>query len=104
MTTISFPEKDPDERDDFKLHWSNRIAPLGDTIPDDGSLWEIVTDQTGSLNPLNIYDSDVYNAGLSTRVWLEGGVAGQTYELLNTVVTAGARTLQRTVKIKVKEH
>src|SRR5690554_4842069 len=48
-----FDPKDPDERDDFKLDWTPRLAPLGDTI--ETSTWQIVTDMTGDPSPLNIY-------------------------------------------------
>jgi hypothetical protein len=99
---IKFPYKDPDERDDFKLHWVNRLAPEPDTIAT--STWEIITDMSGDGFPLNIYDEDIFNEGLSTRCWLEGGTDGNTYLLLNEVVTVGARTLQQTIQIKVKSR
>lgn len=99
---IKYDPKDPDERDDFKLHWSARLAPIDDTI--DTSTWAIVTDQTGSSNPLNIFDEDKLNENLSTRLWLEGGVEGTTYAIRNEIVTVGGRTLQQTIYIPVKEH
>jgi hypothetical protein len=102
MAKIKYDPKDPDERDDFKLAWATRLAPFDDTV--DTSSWTIVTDQTGSANPLNIFDEDVLDAALSTRLWLEGGVEGTTYEILNEIVTLGGRTLQQTIYIPVKSH
>lgn len=101
---IKFDPKDPDERDDFKLNWTNRLAPIADTIADGQSTWTIVTDQTGSANPLNIYDNDIFNSNKSTRAWIEGGVEGTKYELLNEVITTGGRTLQQTCYLPVKSH
>jgi len=102
MAKIKYDPKDPDERDDFKLSWATRLAPIADTI--ETSTWAIQNDQSGSDNPANVYDSDVLNEGKSTRLWLEGGVEGTTYEILNEVITLGGRTLQATVYIPVKSH
>jgi hypothetical protein len=112
MTSLKFPDKDPDNREDFKLHWTNRLASNDPADTISTSEWLIVTsltdatplDQSASTNPLNIYADDIFNSGKSTRVWLEGGVAGQSYFLRNRVVTVGARQLDRTVVVKVKEQ
>lgn len=97
---IKYDPKDPDERDDFKLDWTARLAPIDDTIVT--STWAIVTDQTGASSPLNIFDQD--NTTLTTRLWIEGGDEGVTYEILNEILTTGGRTLQQTIYIPCKSH
>lgn len=96
-----FDPKDPDERDDFKLNWTRRLAPIDDTVYE--SAWEIVTDMSGDTNPLAVFDDDIMTGAKATRVWLEGGTSGNTYKLENTIVTVGGRTLQDTISIKVKD-
>ena len=97
---IKFPYKDPDEKQDYKLHWTNRLTPLADTVAT--STWSIVTDMTGDVAPLEIVTSDIYNVNLSTRVWLRAGTIGNTYQLLNHIVTVGGRILEQTCSIKIK--
>jgi hypothetical protein len=37
-----------------------------------------------------------------TKVWLSGGADGQSYLVLNRITTVGGRTMDQTMKLKVK--
>jgi hypothetical protein len=40
----------------------------------------------------------------STTVWLSGGTAGTRYTLINRIVTAGGRTVERSLEIVVSSN
>lgn len=46
-------------------------------------------------------DSETHADGLAT-VWVSGGTIGQTYRLVNTIVTSGGRTAQRSIDVSVQ--
>lgn len=48
-------------------------------------------------------DSDT-NTTTTATVWLSGGTADTEYEVTNTIVTAGGRTAQRTLIVKVEKR
>lgn len=97
---IKLPYKDPDEKQDYKLHWTNRLTPLADTIA--SSTWSIVEATQTDEDPLVIVTQDLYDSNLSTRVWLQGGKLGAKYQLLNHIVTNGGRILEQTCELKIK--
>jgi hypothetical protein len=92
---------DPDEVKDYVVNWSAILD--GDVI--NGSTWEIPSEAVGLTK-----DSDTYN-DTTTTIWLSvtspdtnrATLAGNTYGLLNTITTIGGRTLQRTIKLGIKE-
>ena len=86
---LAFPNKDPNEVLDYQIDWTLRLA--GDTIST--STWTV---------PAGITKDSDSNTTTAATVWLSGGTLGETYELLNRIVTAGARTMDQTVKIKIK--
>lgn len=81
--------KDPDENADFGVDWSNRLA--GDTIV--SSSWIL---PAGLISSANSYEGNL------AIIWLHGGTLGKTYEVLNRVVTAGGRTFDQTVSLRIK--
>lgn len=89
--------KDPDARLDYAVSWAAWLAEVSDTLAT--SAWTIITAAT--VPPL-VLDSDVSNTTIAT-VWLSGGKAGTKYALRNRVTTAGGRTDDRTVYVKVTE-
>lgn len=93
MTTPSFPFKDPNEVLDYTLDWTSRLGV--DTIQT--SNWSI---SAGS--GLVIDSQSVDGTNKKTTVWLSGGTENISYTLLNRVVTAGGRTMDQSVKLKVK--
>lgn len=87
--SLSWPFKDPDEVLDYKIEWSSRLS--GDTIST--SIWVV---PSGITQVTNTNDSN------STTIWLSGGTNGATYDILNRIETSGGRTMDQTVKLKIK--
>jgi hypothetical protein len=85
--------KDPDEVVDYDIDWSDQMTADSDTIST--STWTV---------PTGITKDSSSNTTTRTKVWLSGGTTGETYTLLNRVVTAGGRTLDQSVKLKMKDH
>ncbi|TJW14459.1 MAG: hypothetical protein E5W82_10815 [Mesorhizobium sp.] len=88
---LTWDPKDPDEVLDYVLDWEDRLD--GDTIV--SSAWTIPVGSGLTINSTSFTDT-------TTTVWLSAGVLLTTYELLNRVVTAGGRTMDQTVRLKVK--
>lgn len=85
--------KDPNEVVDYDLSWVDQMTDDTDTIV--SSTWTV---------PAGITKDSQSATTTRTKVWLSGGTAGETYTLLNRVVTAGGRTLDQSVKLKMKDH
>jgi hypothetical protein len=85
--------KDPDEVVDYDLSWSDQMTADSDTIAT--STWIV---------PVGITKDSSTNTTTRTKVWLSGGTTGETYTLLNRVVTTGGRTFDQSVKLKMKDH
>lgn len=94
MVALKWPDKDPNDVLDYVVDWTARLDPDTDTIQ--SSSWIVPTGITR--------DTDLVMAGnKKTKIWLSGGTAGTTYSFVNRIVTTGGRTMDQTVKIKVKE-
>lgn len=93
MSTSYLFAKDPDEVLDYDLDWGNQMTLDTDTIA--SSTWTV---------PVGITKNSSTNSTTATKIWVSGGTAGQTYALVNEIVTAGGRTFERTVNLKVKER
>ncbi len=85
--------KDPADVLDYSIDWSAVV--LTDTIST--STWPPVTGLT-SGPPASSF------AGKVTTVWLSGGTAGTTYPVVNRIVTAAGRTIERTIHVRVKDR
>jgi hypothetical protein len=81
--------KDPDEIKDYVVDWSDLLGE--DTIA--ASIWII---------PDGLTKTSDSNTGATATIWLSSGVAGTSYALVNRITTAGGRTYDRTIKLKVK--
>lgn len=92
MTIIAAFDKDPDEVLDYTINWINWLTS-GDTIS--SSVWIV---------PAGITEDSNSFTNTTASVFLSGGIAGTEYKLTNTIVTAGGRTAQRTISIKVAER
>lgn len=88
--TLTWPNKDPDEVLDYELDWSARLAT--DTIST--SSWTV---------PAGITKNSDTSTTTTTTVWLQGGTVNESYTLTNRIVTAGLRTMDQSVKIKIKD-
>lgn len=85
--------KDPDEVVDYDLSWADQMTADSDTIS--SSTWTV---------PAGITKDSSSNTTTRTKVWLSGGTTGETYTLLNRVVTTGGRTFDQSVRLKMKDH
>ena len=90
MTAIAVFYKDPDAVLDYTIDWETWLD--SDTIST--STWTV---------PSGITKASDTNTTTTTTIWLSGGTAGTSYDLLNRVVTAGGRTDDRTITIIVRE-
>lgn len=95
MTTLKWPFKDPDEVLDYVVDWETRLD--GDTIST--SDWAITP--VSATDPLT--EDSASNTTTRATIWLSGGLLDEIYEITNTIVTVGARTMEQTVKLKIKE-
>jgi hypothetical protein len=83
--------KDPNSVLDYQIDWSTWLA--SDTIAT--STWTA---------PTGITIASSSNTTTAATVWLSGGTAGVWYSLVNRIVTAGARTEDRTIQVRVEER
>lgn len=81
--------KDPGANKDYTIDWTEWLN--GDTVS--ASTWSVPSGLTKGSSSLTT---------LMTTVWLSGGVAGKTYRVTNTIVTAGGRTEVRSFEIAVR--
>lgn len=86
----SWPSKDPNEVLDFTIDWSDRLV-ADDTILT--STWTV---------PVGLVNQRVATTSVLATVWLGGGVLGTTYDVANQVVTAGGRTMDQTMRLKIR--
>lgn len=86
---LEWPTKDQDEVLDYQMNWLARLD--GDTI--DTSTWVVPAGL--------VKDSDTFSGPVAT-VWLSGGTDGENYTLLNRITTTGGRTMDQSVKLRVR--
>lgn len=85
---LQWPAKDPDEVLDYSIDWSTRLGD--DTIAT--SAWTVPDGLTGG---------DETNTTTSTTVWLSGGEDGAWHRVENRITTAGGRTMDQSVTIRI---
>ena len=85
--------KDPDAVLDYSVDWSLWLA--GDQIAT--SQWILAPDT-------DLEAAADTNTTTKATVWLSGGVNGTTYLATNRITTAGGRTDDRTISIKVQDR
>lgn len=83
--------KDPNATLDYVINWATYLG--ADTIL--VSSWIVPSGIT------SVTDTDT---ATTATIWLSGGTVGQKYALTNRILTAGGRTDDRTIYIKVKEQ
>lgn len=88
---IALEPKDPNDVIDYDLDWSKWLRD-GDTI--------LVSDW---IVPAGITMNSETSTNTSSKIWLSGGTAGQSYSLTNRITTAQGRQKDRTITIRVKE-
>ena len=85
--------KDPDAVLDYSVDWLLWLA--GDQI----SSSEWILEQGATIEKI----TDTFTTS-RTVVWLSGGDKGITYLVTNRIVTAGGRTDDRTISVKVEDR
>jgi hypothetical protein len=87
--------KDPDSVIDFTINWAATLSESspGDTIS--SSAW---TADSGV-----VIDSDT-NTTTTATAWVSGGTLHKYADLINSVVTDGGRTYDRTIVLKIQER
>ena len=90
---MAFPsfKKDPQAVLDYQIDWSDWLG--SDTI--DVSTWIV---------PEGLALETDSNTTTTATVWLSGGTARRNYNVTNEIVTAGGRTDDRTITIKVVDR
>jgi hypothetical protein len=88
---LTWPPKDPSEVLDYDINWAPRLGT--DTILT--SVWAIASGTALTINSNSFTPN-------RTKVWLSGGVLGQTYNLKNTITTTAGDTEVETVAILIK--
>jgi hypothetical protein len=83
--------KGDDEALDYQINWANVLGT--DTIAT--SNWSVEAGLTSVSTS---------NTTTTATLWVSGGTAGTEYACENTVVTAGGRTHQRTIGIRVVDR
>lgn len=92
MTTLKWDPKDPQDEDFFELDWTDRLT--SETIAT--SVW--------TSTPTGLTHGSTSNTTLVTRIWLTSGTDGEIYELTNRITTTAGKTLDQTVRLKVKSR
>ncbi len=92
-TPIETLTKDPDGKMDYVIDWAAWLD--GDTIST--STWSVPSGITKSSSPA------ASNTTTTATIWLEGGTAGQDYDVINSIVTAAGREDDRTFRVTLKE-
>jgi hypothetical protein len=90
---LQWDAKDPNEVLDYQIDWGERLAE-GETIST--SNWTI----SGSDSSLTEDSKSI--SGENTVIWLSAGTLGVTYTLTNRIVTSGGRTMDQSVRLKIK--
>lgn len=89
MATLRWTDKDPNDVDSFGINWATRLD--GDLIST--SDWIV---------PTGLTEDSASNTTTTTTIWLSSGTDGDDYELTNRITTTGGRTLDQTVKLRVR--
>lgn len=93
MATITQTlRKDPHAKLDYGFDWSDWLVS-GETIA--ASTWTVPDGITEGAKQLD--DN-------STKIWLSGGTAGETYTITNKVTTSGGRIDERSFEIQVENR
>lgn len=83
--------KDPGDVLDYQFDWSSWLNE--DTIL--SSRWTM---------PEGITEDSSTNDTTTATIWLSSGTLAEDYEVTNQVVTAGGRTAERSMTIKVRSR
>ena len=89
-----WPDKDPADVLDYGLDWSDQLALKSPADTISSATWVV---------PAGLIAGAQSVVGGVAATWLSGGTAGTDYTITCRIVTTGGRTLERSVKLHVKE-
>lgn len=92
---VVWPPKDPEEILDYELDWTDRLE--SETIA--SSSWAV---GAGNVEILTLAPYEQEVTGFVTKVWLAGGVLGESCTITNTITTSANRTREVSAKLKIK--
>lgn len=90
----TWPAKDPNDILDYRIDWSRRLDN-GDTIST--AVFSLETAAGLAIQSQSKTDT-------TATVWLTGGTAGETAEILCRIVTAEARQMDQSVPLAIVER
>ena len=83
---------DPDANLDYSVNWEDWLEDDDDTIS--SVVWVV---------PDGMTKTSQSSTDTIATVWLSGGTEGQQYNVVCRITTAGGRTEDRTIRLKVVE-
>ena len=86
--------KDPGAVLDYTMDWSGGYLQSGETIST--SVWVIF--------PGDMTQSAAGNTATACTVTVQGGSAGQIYQLTNRITTSQGRTDERSISVRVEQR
>jgi len=86
--------KDPADNTQYRMDWTPILTALGETIQ--SSVWTVASGLTAGISTVS-----PLGAPTMADLWLNGGTAGQNYEVGNTIATNTARVLRRSMIVRV---
>lgn len=89
---MAWDAKDPNEVLDYSIDWNPRLVS-GDTIST--VTWTI---------PVGITQGAASNANGVTSVFISGGTENAVYTVQCRITTTGGRTMDQSVKLKIKSR
>jgi hypothetical protein len=91
LDSVNVFVKDPNAILDYSVDWTEWL--VADTIA--SVVWTV---------PAGITQTAVAATTKIATIWLSGGTAGQSYDLICRIATAGGRTDDRTITITVRNR
>lgn len=108
----TWPFKDPDEVLDYDIDWTWRLyssdeldraqAQSDAGIPVTVVPADAIATSTFTLPAGTLVADSTSKSSTATKVWLSGGAEGQSYLIVNEIVTSGGRRMDQAVKLKIK--
>lgn len=101
---LRWPFKDPDEILDYYVDWTRRLYSESELEQSDAGETVVPADTISTSTftlPAGITANSSSNTTTVSQLWLSGGSIGQTYAILNEIVTAGGRRMDQTIRIRV---
>jgi hypothetical protein len=89
---LKWDDKDPNDVDAFQIDWSERLSS------------ETISTSVFTSTPTGLTHDSTSNTTTTTTLWLSGGTDGVIYEITNRITTTAGRTLDQTVRLRVKSR